>query len=97
MANIIYNPDSPGSDLFSLKLLYEDPSSLNNLTKESQYNGNISGMICNKRNGSDQSDALKSAYALLYDGINRISITCQGEGIYRHVFGIQQTLKRIDH
>jgi hypothetical protein len=54
-------------------------------------------MICNKRNGSDQSDALKSAYALLYDGINRISITCQGEGIYRHVFGIQQTLKRIDH
>ena len=97
MANIIYNPDSPGSDLFSLKLLYEDPSSLNNLTKKSQYNGNISGMIWNRRNGSDQSDTLKIPNAFLYDGINRISTTCQGEGICRHVFGNQQTLKTVDH
>jgi hypothetical protein len=97
MANIIYNPDSTGSDLFLLKLLYEDPSFLNNLTNESQYNGNISGMICNKRNGSDQSDTLKIPYAFLYDGINRISTTYQGEGNCRHLFGIRQTLKGIDH
>ena len=74
----INDPGNLGTDLFSMELLYEDPSSLTNLTKENQYNGNISGIIWNRK--TDPSTSLKSAYTLEYDELNRILNNYYGEG-----------------
>jgi RHS repeat-associated protein len=74
----INDPDNLGSNLFSMKLLYENPGTLTNLTKENQYNGNISGVIWNRKTGPGTT--LKSAYTFRYDAINRITNNYYGEG-----------------
>jgi len=75
--NKINNPDNLGSDLFSMKLLYEDATSLTNLVKENQFNGNISAIIWNRN--TDQSNTKKSAYAFRYDALNRLVNNYYGE------------------
>ncbi len=74
----INNPDNLGTDVFSMKLLYEDPSSLTNLIKERQFNGNISALIWNRKTGDN--DTLKSAYTFRYDALNRMINNYYGEG-----------------
>jgi RHS repeat-associated protein len=74
----INDPDNLGTNLFSMKLLYENPGTLTNLTKENQYNGNISGVIWNRKTGPGTT--LKSAYTFRYDAINRIINNYYGEG-----------------
>jgi RHS repeat-associated protein len=74
----INDPGTLGSDLFAMQLLYENPSVLTNLTKENQYNGNISAMIWNRKTGP--TSTLKSAYTFRYDEINRIKNNYYGEG-----------------
>ena len=74
----INDPDNLGTDLFSMKLMYENPGTLTNLTKENQYNGNISGVIWNRK--TDQNNTSKSAYSFRYDALNRIANNYYGEG-----------------
>jgi RHS repeat-associated protein len=74
----INDPSTLGTDLFAMQLLYEDPSQLANLTKEKQSNGNISGIIWNRKTNS--STSLKSAYSFKYDALNRIVNNYYGEG-----------------
>ena len=75
----INNPDTPGPDLFSMRLLYEDASSLTNLAKENQFNGNISGIIWNRKS-YPTGTYTKSAYSYIYDKINRLTNSYYGEG-----------------
>ena len=74
----INNPDNLGSDLFSMRLLYETPGSLTNLTKERQFNGNISGIIWNR--DTVPSLTAKCAYSFRYDALNRIINDYYGDG-----------------
>jgi len=74
----INDPANLGSDLFSMKLLYNDPGELTNLTTQKQYNGNISGIIWNRK--ISDNDTLKSAYSFIYDDLNRIKNNYYGEG-----------------
>ncbi|HEY3390234.1 MAG TPA: DUF6443 domain-containing protein, partial [Prolixibacteraceae bacterium] len=76
----INNPDNLANDgtgdtyadLFAERLLYNDNSTISNLTLKNQYNGNICGIILNRR--SDATAAtIKSAYGLTYDGLNRLN------------------------
>jgi len=77
----INDPNNRGTDLFAMKLLYDDPSSLTNLTKDNQYNGNISGAIWNRRTGPNVNDTTKSAYTFIYDKAGRIINNYYGDGI----------------
>ena len=61
-----------------MKLLYENPGVLTNLTKENQYNGHISGIIWNRKRGDNTT--LKSAYTFKYDALNRVINNYYGEG-----------------
>jgi RHS repeat-associated protein len=77
----INNPDNMGTDLFGMKLLYEDVSSLTNLTKQNQFNGNISGIVWKRREDNNASPTYtKSAYSYLYDKLNRLSNSYYAEG-----------------
>jgi RHS repeat-associated protein len=62
-----------------MRLLYEDASSLTNLTKENQFNGNISGIIWNCKSYPSGTYS-KSAYSFIYDKINRLTNSYYGEG-----------------
>jgi RHS repeat-associated protein len=77
----INEPDNLGSDLFAMRLLYENSATLTNLTKENQHNGNISGVIWNRRSGVGATDTTKSAYTFIYDKADRIINNYYGEGI----------------
>jgi len=76
----INNPDNLANDgtgdtyadLFAERLLYNDNSTLNNLTSKNQYNGNICGIIINHRNDATTATT-KSAYGFTYDGLNRLN------------------------
>ena len=59
--------------LFAMDLFYDNISIINNLDKQAQFNGNISGIRW--RNNS----ALRSAYAYKYDGLNRLTKGDYGE------------------
>ena len=74
----INDPTNLGNDLFSMKLLYNNPGELANLTTQNQYNGNISGIIWNRKISDE--DTLKSAYSFFYDDLNRIKNNYYGEG-----------------
>jgi RHS repeat-associated protein len=75
----INNPDNLGTDLFAMRLLYEDASSLTNLIKQNQFNGNISGMIWNRQENLTPTFT-KSAYSFSYDALNRFQQSYYGEG-----------------
>lgn len=75
----INNPDAPGTDLFALRLLYEDAGSLASLTKENQFNGNISGFIWNRKS-YPSGTYTKSAYSFIYDKVDRLTNSYYGEG-----------------
>lgn len=75
----INDPDNltgtaPYADYFAEKLLYNDASTstMSNMSPVNQYNGNISGMIINRKNDAD-ANTLKSAYRYLYDGLSRLT------------------------
>jgi RHS repeat-associated protein len=74
----INDPENLGADLFSMTLFYDNTGSISNLTRENQFNGNISGIIWNRK--TDASTTLKSAYSFRYDALNRIANNYYGEG-----------------
>ncbi len=74
----INDPDNVGSDLFSMKLLYEDDSDIANLASAGQFNGNISGMVWNEK--ESDGNYVKKGYGYLYDEINRLTAADYGEG-----------------
>jgi RHS repeat-associated protein len=82
----INNPDNLDNDgtgdtypdLFAERLLYNDNSTISNLTSKNQYNGNICGAIINRRNDATTATT-KSAYGFTYDGLNRINETTYAE------------------
>ena len=82
----INNPDNlandgtgdSNADLFAERLLYNDKSSISNLTSQNQFNGNISGVVINRRNDATTSTT-KSAYGFTYDGLNRLKESAYGE------------------
>jgi RHS repeat-associated protein len=72
------NPDNIGSDLFAIRLLYDDVSQLSPLdSAKAQYNGNVAGVIWNGRTGASQT-TLKRAYSYIYDANNRITESYYG-------------------
>jgi RHS repeat-associated protein len=75
----INDPDAPGNDLFSMKLLYNDNGGVSGLTSQPQYNGNISGMVINRKEGSS-SGSTTYGYGFKYDPLNRLSESDYGEG-----------------
>ncbi len=76
--NQINDPDNVGSDLFTMKLLYEDDSDITNLASADQFNGNISGMVWNEK--ESDGNYVKKGYGYLYDEINRLTAADYGEG-----------------
>lgn len=62
----INDPDNPGSDLFAIKLLYENNSGISNIVSSPQYNGNISGIKW--KNG----EIAVKGYGFTYDALNRM-------------------------
>ncbi|NEW84805.1 MAG: hypothetical protein GZ094_20890, partial [Mariniphaga sp.] len=60
----INDPDNLETNLFGMKLLYNEPDNLNNTT---QFNGNISAMVWNTAGKT------KQGYLFAYDGINRLN------------------------
>jgi RHS repeat-associated protein len=75
----INDPDAPGNDLFSMKLLYNDNGGISGLTSQAQFNGNISGMVINRKEGSSQGSTTYG-YGFKYDPLNRLSESDYGEG-----------------
>jgi len=84
----INNPDNLANDgtgdtyadLFAERMLYNDNSTISNLTSKNQYNGNICGIIINRR--TDASTATtKSSYGFTYDGLNRLNEAVYAENI----------------
>ncbi len=74
----INDPNNTGSDLFAMKLLYNDDSEISNLTSADQFNGNISGMIWNEKESSGS--YVKKGYGFIYDKLNRLTASDYGEG-----------------
>ncbi|HZH72547.1 MAG TPA: hypothetical protein VFD91_08655 [Mariniphaga sp.] len=76
----INNPDNLANDgtgdtyadLFAERLLYDDNSTVSNLTLQKQYNGNIAGAIIARRTDGTGTTT-KSAYGFTYDGLNRLN------------------------
>ncbi len=73
------NPDNMGSNLFALKLLYNDAAAIGPLASSGQFNGNISGMIWNEKEISSGS-YVKKAFGYSYDALNRLTSSDYGEG-----------------
>lgn len=75
----INDPASPGSDLFSMKLLYNNKDAITGLTSDPQFNGNISGMIVNRKDNFGNSSTTYG-YGFNYDALNRLTASDYGEG-----------------
>jgi len=69
-----------GDDLFALQLLYNNPVAIASSTPEAQFNGNISGMIVNRRNDQSTSNKTTLGYGFTYDALNRLTSSDYGEG-----------------
>jgi len=78
----INDPDNLGSDLFAMRLLYNDASPLNCLAyTKNLFNGNISGMIWKRQENNDPTPLKsKSAYGFKYDAINRLTDSYYAKG-----------------
>jgi RHS repeat-associated protein len=63
----INSPDNLGTDLFAMRLRYNDTET--GLNNTSQFNGNITGMVWNSTGKA------KQGYAFAYDAINRLTIS----------------------
>lgn len=75
----INDPAAPGSDLFAMKLLYNNNDAISGLTAEPQFNGNISGMIVNRKDNAENSSTTYG-YGFTYDALNRLTESDYGEG-----------------
>lgn len=76
----INNPEDMRDDLFAMQLCYDNAESLHGLTNQSQYNGNISGIIVNRRVSGTKYQNEKYAYGYTYDGLSRLASSEYGEG-----------------
>lgn len=72
----INNPNDLGTDLFGMKLLYNEVSEKGTLDGNAQYNGNISGMIWNSK--SIEPEPVRG-YGFKYDNLNRLLSADYGE------------------
>ncbi|MHC1705786.1 MAG: DUF6443 domain-containing protein [Tenuifilaceae bacterium] len=73
------NGDSQ-NDLFAMRLLYDNKDAISGLTSQNQFNGNISGMIINRRDNGGSSTT-KLGYGFTYDALNRLTSSSYGEGV----------------
>ncbi|MDD2196903.1 MAG: M91 family zinc metallopeptidase [Bacteroidales bacterium] len=76
----INDPESVGTDLFTMKLLYNDGVTIDDFTASSQFNGNISGVIVKRRDKQANNNYTKYAYGYSYDALNRLTESDYGEG-----------------
>ena len=70
-------------DLFAMRLLYNNPASIAGSIPEEQFNGNISGMIVNRRNDNSTATSPVTTtlgYGFTYDGLSRLTSSDYGEG-----------------
>ncbi len=69
----INDPNSLGSSMFAMKLLYNNTGEISGVSNSAQYNGNIGGMLWRSKNTSGAVSSLK-AYGYTYDALNRIKV-----------------------
>jgi RHS repeat-associated protein len=74
----INDPEAPADDLFTMKLLYNDNSTLSGLSSEKQFNGNIAGIIWNSKDQNN--NYTRRGYGFIYDAVNRLNNSDYGEG-----------------